>query len=169
MVEQYNAIAGPFLAISKQLQKSLLRQLQDRRRGGKQTGLLMGRRLDAHALYRRDGKVFCRNKLPQQRPEMGRCPCLLDESGSMSGSRAAYALGIRHHPVRLLPGRWTSPFWCTAILPRVKAWRSTLTASLTPLTRMTGTGWWTSPPEGATGTEPPCVLWRSGCASAPRS
>ena len=90
MVEQYNAIAGPFLAISKQLQKSLLRQLQDRRRGGKQTGLLMGRRLDAHALYRRDGKVFCRNKLPQQRPEMA-VALLLDESGSMSGSRAAYA------------------------------------------------------------------------------
>ena len=90
MVTQYNAIAGPLLAISKQLQKSLLRQLQDRRRGGKQTGLLMGRRLDAHALYRRDGKVFCRNKLPQQRPEMA-VALLLDESGSMSGSRAAYA------------------------------------------------------------------------------
>ena len=90
MVEQYNTVAGPLLAISKQLQKSLLRQLQDRRRGGKQTGLLMGRRLDAHALYRRDGKVFCRNKLPQQRPEMA-VALLLDESGSMSGSRAAYA------------------------------------------------------------------------------
>lgn len=91
MVEQYNAIAGPLLAISKQLQKSLLRQLRDQQRGGKQTGLLMGRRLDAHALFRSDGKVFTKNALPIQPPEMA-VGLLLDESGSMAScDRATYA------------------------------------------------------------------------------
>lgn len=91
MVTQYNAIAGPLLAISKQLQKSLLRQLRDRQRGGKQTGLLMGRRLDAHALCRGDGKVFTKNALPSQPPGMA-VGLLLDESGSMcSQDRATYA------------------------------------------------------------------------------
>ena len=91
MVTQYNAIAGPLLAISKQLQKSLLRQLRDRQRGGKQTGLLMGRRLDAHALFRSDGKVFTKNALPIQPPGMA-VGLLLDESGSMSScDRATYA------------------------------------------------------------------------------
>ena len=91
MVTQYNAIAGPLLAISKQLQKSLLRQLRDRQRGGKQTGLLMGRRLDAHALCRGDGKVFTKNALPSQPPEMA-VGMLLDESGSMAScDRATYA------------------------------------------------------------------------------
>lgn len=91
MVTQYNAIAGPLLAISKQLQKSLLRQLRDQQRGGKQTGLLMGRRLDAHALCRGDGKVFTKNALPSQPPEMA-VGLLLDESGSMSScDRATYA------------------------------------------------------------------------------
>ena len=91
MVTQYNAIAGPLLAISKQLQKSFLRQLRDQQRGGKQTGLLMGRRLDAHALFRSDGKVFTKNALPSQPPEMA-VGLLLDESGSMcSQDRATYA------------------------------------------------------------------------------
>ena len=91
MVTQYNAIAGPLLAISKQLQKSLLRQLRDQQRGGKQTGLLMGRRLDAHALFRSDGKVFTKNALPSQPPGMA-VGLLLDESGSMcSQDRATYA------------------------------------------------------------------------------
>ena len=91
MVTQYNAIAGPLLAISKQLQKSLLRQLRDQQRGGKQTGLLMGRRLDAHALCRGDGKVFTKNALPSQPPEMA-VGLLLDESGSMAScDRATYA------------------------------------------------------------------------------
>ncbi len=56
LVEQYDAICNPLISISRQLQKSLLRQLKENRRSGKQTGLIMGRRLDAHALCRNDGK-----------------------------------------------------------------------------------------------------------------
>lgn len=78
-------------AISRQLQKSLIRQLKDSRRGGKQTGLLMGRRLDAHALHRNDGKIFYKNALPNETPELA-VGLLLDESGSMGGyDRCTYA------------------------------------------------------------------------------
>lgn len=90
MVSQYKSVSGPLLAISRQLQKSLAQQLHDRRRGGKQTGLMMGRRLDAHALCRNDGKVFYKNALPSDTPELA-VALLLDESGSMWGERSDYA------------------------------------------------------------------------------
>lgn len=89
--EQYREISGDLLHISKQLQKSVLQQLQDSRRGGKQTGLLMGRRLDIHALSRNDGRVFYKNALPNETPALS-VGLLLDESGSMCGcDRATYA------------------------------------------------------------------------------
>lgn len=91
LVEQYDAIAGPLLTISKQLQKSLVQQLKDKQRGGKQTSLMMGRRLDAHALCRNDGRAFYKNALPNEIPEMS-IGLLLDESGSMcSCDRCTYA------------------------------------------------------------------------------
>ena len=82
LVEQYNAIAGKLLTISKQLQKSIARQLQDMRQGAKQTNLLFGRRLNASALHRNDGRVFYKNKLPNE-TELA-VGLLVDESGSMS-------------------------------------------------------------------------------------
>ncbi|WP_409969298.1 VWA domain-containing protein [Bengtsoniella intestinalis] len=91
LVEQYNAIAKPLLHISKQLQRSVLQQLQDRQRGGKQTGLYLGRRLDTHALPRRDGRIFCKSSLPNETPELS-VGLLVDESGSMcSRDRITYA------------------------------------------------------------------------------
>lgn len=91
LVDQYNMIAEPLVNISRQLQKSLLKQLKESRRGGKQTGLIMGRRLDVHALYRNDGKVFYKNSLPHEIPELV-VGLLLDESGSMrSCDRSTYA------------------------------------------------------------------------------
>lgn len=91
LVEQYDAISSPLVNISRQLQKSLVKQLKENRRGGKQTGLIMGRRLDAHALCRNDGKVFYKNSLPNEIPELA-VGLLLDESGSMSScDRCTYA------------------------------------------------------------------------------
>lgn len=89
--EQYQEVSGDLLHISKQLQKSVLQQMHDSRRGGKQTGLLMGRRLDIHALSRNDGRVFYKNALPNEIPALS-VGLLLDESGSMcSCDRATYA------------------------------------------------------------------------------
>lgn len=91
LVEQYDTISAPLINISRQLQKSLIKQLKENRRGGKQTGLIMGRRLDAHALCRNDGKVFYKNNLPNEIPELA-VGLLLDESGSMcSCDRSSYA------------------------------------------------------------------------------
>lgn len=88
---QYQDICGPLLNISRQLQRNLLQKLNDQQRGGKQTGLVMGRRLDAHALCRNDGKVFYRNNLPNTIPRIS-VGLLLDESGSMSSrNRCTYA------------------------------------------------------------------------------
>lgn len=89
--EQYKKIAPELLHISKQLQRSIIQQLHDKRCGGKQVGLLMGRRLDIHALPRNDGRVFYKNALPNETPRLA-IGLLLDESGSMSGyDRATYA------------------------------------------------------------------------------
>lgn len=89
--DQYDEISGPLLSISKQLQRSLVQKLKDQQRGGKQTGLVMGRRLDAHALCRNDGKVFYKNNLPNEIPKIS-VGLLLDESGSMCcGDRSTYA------------------------------------------------------------------------------
>ena len=91
LIDQYNDIAGPLLTISKQLGRNLVRKLQESERGGKQTGLLMGRRLDSHTLHRNDGKYFYKNNLPNQAPKIA-VAYLLDESGSMSGcDRSTYA------------------------------------------------------------------------------
>lgn len=52
---------------------------------------MMGRRLDSHALCRNDGKVFYKNALPNEIPELA-VGLLLDESGSMSAAdRSTYA------------------------------------------------------------------------------
>lgn len=91
LIEFYNQVAEPLLKISKQLKGSLVRQLKENRRRGKQTGLIMGRRLDAHSLHRNGGRVFYKNALPNEIPEIS-IGVLLDESGSMSScQRSTYA------------------------------------------------------------------------------
>ena len=88
--DAYNLVAPPLLQISKAMQRSVTQQLKDRRSGGKQTGLLMGRRLDIHALPRNDGHIFYKNRLPVQVPQMA-LAFLGDESGSMgSKDRVTY-------------------------------------------------------------------------------
>lgn len=91
LMEQYDAIAPRLVTISKQLQRSIQKELKEHRQGGKQTGLVMGRRLDTHALCRNDGKVFYKNALPNEIPELA-VGLLVDESGSMCcGDRSTYA------------------------------------------------------------------------------
>lgn len=91
LVMQYEAVAPSLLTISRQLQNSIKKQLKENRRGGKQTGLLMGRRLDSHALHRNDGKIFYKTNLPNEIPELA-VGLVIDESGSMGGrNRCTYA------------------------------------------------------------------------------
>lgn len=91
LIDKYNQIAPPLIAISKQLQKKVSQKLKDRRKGGKETNLYYGHKIEARTLIRNDGRHFYRNKLPNNEPQM--CVAvLLDESGSMScGDRETYA------------------------------------------------------------------------------
>lgn len=89
-VELFNSISAPLIEISKQLQRSLIRQLEERQKGGKLTGLTFGRRLDSHAIHRKDGKLFYKRTLPNELPQLA-VGLLLDESGSMYGDRVSYA------------------------------------------------------------------------------
>lgn len=83
LIAQYDRVAGPLLKISRRLQKQVRQVLQDQRRGGRETGLLMGRRILTRTLYHDDGRYFYKNRLPQELPELA-VALLVDESGSMS-------------------------------------------------------------------------------------
>jgi len=91
LIADYNEVAAPLLAISERLQKSLKDKIKDKRHGGKLTGLTFGPRLDTKTLYRKDGRHFYRQTLPNDAPELV-VGLLLDESGSMARyDRATYA------------------------------------------------------------------------------
>jgi len=85
MIESYNRVAPDLLTLSKRLQRSVSAVLRDKRQGGKQTGLFCGKRLNQHALYRSDGRVFYNSRLPTEPINLS-VGLLVDESGSMCGS-----------------------------------------------------------------------------------
>ena len=73
------------------MQSKLTDLLKDKRDGGKQTNLLMGRRINPRAFAQDDGKYFYNNRLPEEKMNLA-VALLVDESGSMSGSdRITYA------------------------------------------------------------------------------
>lgn len=82
LIDSYNRVAPELLMLSKRLQRSVSSALRDRRRGGKQTGLLIGKRLNQHALYRNDGRIFYNSRLPTEPINLS-VGLLIDESGSM--------------------------------------------------------------------------------------
>ncbi len=89
-IREYEAVAQPLLTISKRLQRSISQKLEDSRRNEKLSGLISGRRLSSHALYRQDCKMFYKNKLPSE-TELA-VGLLIDESGSMDcNQRCTYA------------------------------------------------------------------------------
>lgn len=85
LITQYQQVASPLLLLSKRLQKEVLAVLKEKREGGKQTGLLMGRHLDARAVVRDDGRLFSKDRLPQEKADIA-VALLVDESGSMASS-----------------------------------------------------------------------------------
>lgn len=83
MTEAYRTVSAPLMALSKRLQKQLEHLLNETQYTGKQTGLIMGRKLQTRDIHRRDGKIFTRNRLPQEEKRLA-VALLVDESGSMS-------------------------------------------------------------------------------------
>lgn len=87
----YHEIAAPLLRTSKRLQNSILPLLKEEQQGGKQKNLLYGKRLDTHALYKTDGTIFTRTRLPGDEKQLA-VAVLIDESGSMGwGDRITHA------------------------------------------------------------------------------
>lgn len=84
LIDSYTAVAPQLLMLSKRLQRSVSAILRDKRQGGKQTGLYVGKHLDQHAFHRNDGRVFCNKRLPTEPINMS-VALLVDESGSMCG------------------------------------------------------------------------------------
>lgn len=82
LIDSYNRVAPELLMLSKRLQRSVSSALRDQRQGGKQTGLLIGKRLNQHALYRNDGRIFYNSRLPTEPINLS-VGLLIDESGSM--------------------------------------------------------------------------------------
>ena len=82
LIDAYNRVAPDLLPISRRLQRSVVPKLRDQRQGGKQTGLLIGKRLNQHALHRTDGRIFYNTRLPSEPINLS-VGLLIDESGSM--------------------------------------------------------------------------------------
>ena len=91
MEEAYKEISKAYLPIAKNLVRKYLQIADDARTGGRLDGLLMGRKFNAAAAYRNDGKVFVKNIMPQDMQPLA-VALLLDESGSMSGVRSQVAM-----------------------------------------------------------------------------
>lgn len=91
MKEKYEKISPSLIAIAKNLVRKYRQIAEDARSGGRLDGLLMGRKFNAAAAYRNDGKVFMKNIMPQQMQPLA-IGFLMDESGSMSGKRSEVAM-----------------------------------------------------------------------------
>ena len=90
-IQQYQSVAPPLLAISKQIQKRLQRVFKDMSFTGKESALLMGRRIEPRLLMDREGRFFSRNRLPSEKKSLA-VAVLMDESGSMADQdRVTYA------------------------------------------------------------------------------
>ena len=85
LIDAYETVAPQLLMLSKRLQRSVSAVLGDKRQGGRQTGLLVGKRLNQHALHRDDGRIFCNTRLPTEPINLA-VGLLIDESGSMCGN-----------------------------------------------------------------------------------
>ena len=91
MMDGYKIASPPLLIYSKQLQKRWKRILKEKTYEAKQTGLLMGRRIEGRMLIDQDGKIFSKKNLPQKKQNLA-VSLLIDESGSMCGmDRVTYA------------------------------------------------------------------------------
>jgi cobalamin biosynthesis protein CobT len=90
LIEQYNAVSAEINIIVNRTTRSIEQALKDKRQGGKNANLYIGRRLDTRSVYREDGRAFYNMKQPGGPPQTAFI-IIIDESGSMSGERSTYA------------------------------------------------------------------------------
>ena len=80
----YEQEHGELDAIAKRLAKNLKKEIKERQLGDKLNGMYMGKKIDSHSLYRQDKKIFAKDILPEDIPDM-EISLLVDMSGSMRG------------------------------------------------------------------------------------
>lgn len=80
---EYEKVSPKLILLSKKLQKGIQNVIKDRKYGGKNNGLYMGKRIEARNLVRDDGKYFYKRNLPDTELDIA-VAVLVDESGSMS-------------------------------------------------------------------------------------
>lgn len=90
-IEKYEAVAPPLITISKQMQKRIKRIFKDSSYTGKDTGLLIGKRIEPRLLLDKECRFFSKNRVPLESKDLA-VALLIDESGSMSSfDRTSYA------------------------------------------------------------------------------
>ena len=81
--ERYEVCLKPYI---KRLVRDIKREFDDRQRGGCERGLYSGTKFVPSRLSTPDKKLFARNIMPEDLPDMGVC-VMLDTSGSTRGKR----------------------------------------------------------------------------------
>lgn len=79
-ITQYNAIYPEIKKVSRKLQDKMMEILQ-KQEGGRENGLFIGKKMDKR-LYRNDGRIFCKDILPEDGLDMA-VALVIDMSGSM--------------------------------------------------------------------------------------
>lgn len=87
---KYDMIAHNLLPISRRLQRKLSEVLDEQAEGGVYKNLLKGNKINPAAAASNNGRIFKRNQLPESKDIA--ISVLVDQSGSMSGTRIAKAL-----------------------------------------------------------------------------
>lgn len=77
-------------SLARRMMKNLLKEIKDRQLGDSLDGNYFGNRLDTNNLYRRDKKLYIKDILPEDIPDM-EVSILVDCSGSMSGEKIQVA------------------------------------------------------------------------------
>lgn len=85
-IELYDKKMSTLRPYAKMLAKKMQAELKDMRMGGVQHFREVGERLEANNAYRKDMRMFCNTKRPEDIPHMA-ISILVDLSGSMGGAR----------------------------------------------------------------------------------
>lgn len=89
-VPEYNLHHQYLDTLARRMMKNLEKELRDRKIGDALDGNYFGNRLDTNNLYRRDKKLYIKDILPENVPDM-EVSIVVDCSGSMSGKKMEVA------------------------------------------------------------------------------
>lgn len=89
-IKEYESCHSELDVIVRRFIKDFQKEITERQTGDTLTGLYAGKRITVRDLHRQDLKIFNRNILPEDIPDMA-VGIMVDLSGSMGGERVMYA------------------------------------------------------------------------------